>query len=190
MSAQYHDIVSGLSPDPFAVLGRHKVGRKTVLRTFAPGADTVEILSPRGKTPLATLSRLHDAGVFEGPISGSKIKSGYRYRAWYGDMPHIYRDPYAFEPSIGDLDLYLLSEGRHAHAFRCLGAHVMEQDGVKGTRFAVWAPNAKSVCLAADFNLWSDVRHPMRSRGGSGVWELFVPDVGDGAVYKLSLIHI
>ena len=187
MNAKYKDIVSGLSADPYAILGRHLVGKKTVLRTFMPGADRIEVLTPRGKTAIATLSRFRDYSVFEGVIAASKIKSGYRYRAWFGKTPHIYKDPYSFAPSIGDLDLYLLSEGRHAHAFRCLGAHVMKQDGVQGTRFAVWAPNARSVCLAADFNHWSDVQHPMRSRGGSGIWELFIPDVGDGTVYKYVL---
>lgn len=187
MKAAYLDITKGLSADPFAILGRHKLGHKTILRTFVPGADKVEVLTSRGKTAIATLQNIDNSGLYEGDIAASKIKAGYRYRAWFGDLPHIYQDSYDFAPSIGDLDLYLLSEGRHAHAFRCLGAHIMEQNGVKGTRFAVWAPNARSACVAADFNLWSDVKHPMRSRGGSGIWELFVPDIGDGTVYKYVL---
>ncbi|RZV41200.1 MAG: 1,4-alpha-glucan branching protein GlgB, partial [Acidimicrobiales bacterium] len=95
--------------------------------------------------------------------------------------------PYQFLPSIGDLDLYLLSEGRHAHAFHVMGAHIMEQAGVKGVRFAVWAPNARSVCISADFNLWNSTTHPMRTRGGSGIWELFIPGVVDGQAYKFVL---
>lgn len=187
MTADYDGIVSGLSADPYAVLGRHQSGRFDILRTFAPGADKVELLTPRGQTPIALLSKINDAGLFETEVSPSKIKTGYRFRAWYGDSAHTFKDPYSYKPTIGDMDLYLLSEGRHAHAFRCLGAHVMTQDGTSGTRFAVWAPNARSVCLAADFNHWSDVKHPMRSRGGSGIWELFVPDVGDGAIYKYAI---
>lgn len=187
MAAHYHDIVSGLCADPHSVLGCFDKGASQVLRVFVPGADRVELLRPRGKKPLATLSQVHDGGVFEITIASSKIASGYRYRAWYGDLPHSFDDPYRFTPSIPDMDLYLLSEGRHAHAFRYLGAHIVEQDGVVGTRFSVWAPNARSVCVAADFNLWSDVKHPMSSRGASGIWEVFIPDVGDGAVYKYVL---
>ena len=184
MTKAFNDIASGLSADPFAVLGQHKDGTSSVLRTFTPGADKVEVLTLGGEKILAELSKSHDSGVFETHIAPSKIKSGFRYRAWFGDLPHIYQDPYLFPASIPDIDLYLLAEGKHAHAFRYLGAHTIEQDGVTGTRFAVWAPNARSVCIAADFNLWSDIKHPMASRGGSGIWELFVPGVKDGAIYK------
>ena len=187
MTAHYSDLVSGLSADPFSILGRHTEGKSTVLRTFAPGAARVEVLPPQGEKAVAELTKTHDSGVFEVDISPSKIEAGYRYRAWFGALAQIYQDPYAFLPSIPDMDLYLLSEGKHAHAFRWLGAHVTQRDGVKGTRFAVWAPNARSVCLAADFNLWSDVKHPMATRGGSGIWELFVPDIGEGVVYKYVL---
>jgi len=187
MLAAYNDIASGLHANPFEILGRHQDGKSAILRTFAPGADRVELLSPRGKTAIAELTKVHDSGLFEISIAPSKLKAGHRYRAWFGDLPHIEQDPYSFPPSIPDMDLYLLSQGTHAHAFRYLGAHVTEQAGVKGTRFAVWAPNARSVCIAADFNLWSDTKHPMATRGGSGIWELFVPDIGDGAIYKFVL---
>jgi len=187
MLAAYNDIASGLHANPFEILGRHQDGKSALLRTFAPGADRVELLSPRGKTAIAELTKVHDSGLFEISIAPSKLKAGHRYRAWFGDLPHIEQDPYSFPPSIPDMDLYLLSQGTHAHAFRYLGAHVTEQAGVKGTRFAVWAPNARSVCIAADFNLWSDTKHPMATRGGSGIWELFVPDIGDGAIYKFVL---
>ncbi len=173
-------LLAGTHPDPFAFLGRHG----DTIRTFQPGADGVSVLKPRGRKPVARMERIHDGGVFEATVPASKLKTGYQLEASYGDTTHRFEDPYRFAPSLGELDLYLLSEGRHTHLFNSLGAHVTEQDGVSGTRFAVWAPNATGVSVAGDFNLWSDVKHPMRSRGGSGVWELVVPGVGDGTAYK------
>ena len=188
MDAQeIHRLVSGTHADPFSRLGRHKIGAREVLRTFAPNARRVDIFTPRGKKPVAEMSSIHDAGLFEIEIAPSKIKAGYRYVAHYEGGTHSFEDPYRFTPSIGDLDLYLLSEGRHVHAYRMLGAHVTEQDGISGTRFALWAPNAAGVCVAGDFNHWSDVKNPMRSRGGSGIWELFLPDVGEGMAYKYAI---
>ena len=90
------------------------------------------------------------------------------------------RDPYAFLPTLGELDLHLVDEGRHEELYERLGAHVREIDGVAGTAFAVWAPNARSVAVVGDFNSWDGRLHPMRSLGSSGIWELFIPGVGDG----------
>lgn len=177
-------LLTGVHADPFAFLGLHRFGSKSVIRTFQPGATSVKVYSRRGKTPVTELSCVDERGIFEGTIPASKVKSGYHLDCESVSGSHRADDPYRFTPSIGDLDLYLLSEGRHAHAFRILGAQVMSQNGVKGTRFAVWAPNVKSACVSGDFNLWSDYKHPMRSRGGSGVWELFIPGVRDGATYK------
>jgi 1,4-alpha-glucan branching enzyme len=97
------------------------------------------------------------------------------------------RDPYAFLPSLGELDLYLVGEGRHELLYERLGAHPRELDGVSGTSFAVWAPAARSVSVIGDFNSWDGRLHQMRSLGASGVWELFVPDVGEGAHYKYEI---
>jgi 1,4-alpha-glucan branching enzyme len=100
---------------------------------------------------------------------------------------HFARDPYTFLPQIGDLDLYLFAEGRHRHAGNFLGAHEHEADGVAGVLFAVWAPNAGRVSVVGDFNAWDGRRHPMRVRGGSGVWELFIPDLEPGHIYKYEI---
>lgn len=186
-SHEIHRLISGTHADPFSRLGRHSEGKQDILRTYAPHAHKVEIFTPSGKKPVAEMTRIHEAGLFEISLSASKIKTGYRYVAHYAGGTHSFEDPYRFAPAIGDLDLYLLSEGRHVHAYRMLGAHVTEQDGVSGTRFALWAPNAVGVCVAGDFNHWSDVKNPMRSRGGSGIWELFLPDVGDGITYKYAI---
>ena len=97
-----------------------------------------------------------------------------------GQREHIARDPYTFGPQLGDLDLHLFGEGRHRHAYRFLGAHEHEVEGVGGVLFAVWAPNAERVSVVGDFNRWDGRQHPMRLRGGSGVWELFIPDLEAG----------
>ena len=186
-SGEINRLVSGMHADPFSRLGLHIDGKTAWARTFAPNADSVAIFTPRGKKPVGTLNKIHDAGLFEIDVPAAKLKTGYRFEAIYGDHTHSFEDPYRFAPTLGELDLYLLSEGRHVHAYRMLGAHVSVQDGVQGTRFAVWAPNGAGVCVAGDFNHWSTVKHPMRSRGGSGIWELFIPGVSDGAAYKYAI---
>ena len=178
-----HRLERGTLSDPFGLLGLH--GGQ--LRAFKPGADRVDVVRPRGKKVLATLQRVSDGGLFAGTVTPSDLKGGYHLIAHYGDLPHRSADPYAHAPSIGDLDLHLLTEGRHQHLYRVLGAHVMERDGVSGTRFAVWAPNASGVAVVADFNAWNGLQHPMSSRGGSGIWELFVPGISEGAVYKYAI---
>ena len=96
-------------------------------------------------------------------------------------------DPYAFPPVLSEFDLHLIGEGTHYRLYDTLGAHVREIDGLRGVQFAVWAPNAERVSVVGDFNAWDGRVHPMRSRGGSGIWELFLPDLGDGAVYKFEI---
>ncbi len=180
-------LIRGLHADPFSYLGSHFDGDDFIIRTYAPYAQSVAIVKPRGSKPVAMCQRLHESGVFEARVNASKLKTGYHLVATYDGVEHRYEDPYRFAPDLGELDLYLLSEGKHVHAFQALGAHVKKQEGVNGTRFSVWAPNAAGVCVVGDFNSWSTTKHPMRSRGGSGVWELFIPGVGDGAAYKYAV---
>jgi 1,4-alpha-glucan branching enzyme len=96
-------------------------------------------------------------------------------------------DPYRFQPTLGKLDLHLMSEGKHHQLWKRLGAQYRVMDGVRGTSFAVWAPNAKRVSVVGDFNLWDGRLYPMRALGSSGVWELFIPEVGPGSLYKYEL---
>jgi 1,4-alpha-glucan branching enzyme len=180
-------LLRGCHADPFSFLGAHEDGEDVIIRTYAPHAQSVSIVTPKSKAPVATCERLHEGGLFEARLPASKIKSGYKLLANYDGNEHLFDDPYRFAPDLGDLDLHLLSEGRHVHAFNALGAHVKKQEGVAGTRFAVWAPNAAGVCVSGDFNHWNTTQHPMRTRGNSGVWELFIPDVGDGAAYKFAI---
>lgn len=179
-----HALATGTHGDPFARLGRHADGKSTVIRTLAPGADRVEVLTRKGSKPIAVLAPVGKDGVFEGRLAASKAKTGYRLRACQGKHAWEYHDAYCFGPSLTDLDIHLLAEGTHERAYRCFGAHVMDIDGIKGVRFAVWAPNASRVAVVGEFNHWNNAQHVMRNRGASGIWELFIPGVPEGAHYK------
>jgi 1,4-alpha-glucan branching enzyme len=173
--------------DPFAVFGPQPVAGGRVLRTYQPGADGVRAVMEDGQEiRLSPEERDDDEAL--GLFAGLLPEPGpYRLRIeWPGAVQET-ADPYAFGPQLGPLDLHLISEGRHLHLADALGANVVEVDGVRGTRFAVWAPNASRVAVVGDFNSWDSRRHPMRLRHEAGVWELFVPDVGPGARYKYVL---
>jgi len=178
-------IVAGTHGDPFGVLGLQKVGRGMVVRAFVPGADRVDAISADGHL-LARLERRHESGFFEGAIKG-------RPRYWLraaraGDASWTFDDPYAFGPVLGPMDDWLLGEGTHARLYDRLGAHLMTHEGTDGAHFAVWAPNARRVSVVGDFNGWDGRRHAMRLRHGTGVWEIFVPGLAEGTLYKYELI--
>jgi 1,4-alpha-glucan branching enzyme len=185
--ALIHRLESGTLSDPYALLGPHTEGAETIIRVFKPTADRVDVSKRKGRTPVLELTRVTDSGLFEGRIKTSKLNGAYDLITHYGDTPYRAADPYAFAPSIGDLDLHLLTEGRHRHLYRVLGAQVMERDHVSGTRFALWAPSATGVSVVGDINGWNAVQHPMATRGGSGIWEVFIPGVADGAAYKYAI---
>lgn len=172
--------------DPFAVLGRHEEAGQVVVRAHIPFAAEVRIAE--GGQPLA---RHPGTDLFEWRGDGKELPLHYSL-IWRDDAhrEHIARDPYTFLPQLGDLDLHLFAEGRHRHAHRFLGAHEHEVDGIGGVLFAVWAPNAERVSVVGDFNRWDGRRHPMRVRGGSGVWELFIPDLEPGHVYKYEIRNL
>jgi 1,4-alpha-glucan branching enzyme len=177
-------VLEGRHHDPFEVLGCHRRGRLWHVKALLPGAVAVELcLNGRG----TAMERLPQTDLFQCSLSGEQPQ-GYQLR-WrrHGEEWQVQADPYSFAPTIGDLDLHLFGEGRHEHLYRVLGAHCCEQEGVAGVRFATWAPNAARVSVVGDFNHWHGLAHPMRSRGGSGVWELFVPGLGPGENYKFEL---
>ncbi len=179
-------LAAGQHADPFAVLGLHRVGRQRIVRTLQPGACAVRLLD-RGGAAIADLERVHPGGVFEAVMPARKRY--YRLRIEYPDgSAQELEDPYRFPSVLGDLDRYLLSEGSHQEIYRTLGAHPRRLLGVRGTCFAVWAPNARRVSVVGDFNGWDGRRHAMRLHPGSGVWELFIPGVGAGALYKFELL--
>ena len=172
---------AGRHAQPFDVLGPHKSGRARWVATLQPDAVAVEAVAGAKTHPLARL----DGDVFSGPVPGK----AYQLRLTYGDGTQVVTDDvYGFGPVLSEFDKYLLGEGTHKELWRVLGAHVCTHEGAKGTHFAVWAPNAQRVSLVGDFNMWDGRRHVMRRVGGSGVWETFLPGVGEGAFYKYEIV--
>jgi 1,4-alpha-glucan branching enzyme len=178
-------LVQARHGDPFALLGPHKVGGGTAVRAFLPDAETVDVIARDSGLKLGSLKRVHDAGFWSGVVGQ---EAAYRLRIGGRAGARETEDPYSFPPIMGDLDTYLLAEGRHRDFASALGSHVVTIDGVQGTRFAVWAPNARRVSVVGDFNNWDGRVHPMRLRYGPGVWELFIPRVGAGTVYKYEIV--
>jgi 1,4-alpha-glucan branching enzyme len=173
-----------LGADPHSVLGAHEAGDGgVVVRAYRPEAQSVRI------QPAGVEAELKDpAGLWEALLPKAKLPLEYELEIAYPNgETYTVRDPYAFLPTLGDLDLHLVGQGRHERLYERLGAHVRELDGVAGTAFAVWAPNARAVAVVGDFNSWDGRLHPMRSLGSSGIWELFVPGIDDGTKYKFEI---
>ncbi|WP_198375645.1 1,4-alpha-glucan branching protein GlgB [Neoroseomonas rubea] len=179
------DLLAARHGDPFALLGPHEVAGGLAIRAFVPGTETLTALLPGG---MLALERRNDAGFFEGFTPDAPGPPPYRLRATRGTESWTFDDPYAFGPTLGPLDDHLLVEGTHARLFERLGAHPCVHEGVAGTRFAVWAPNARRVSVVGDFNAWDGRRHPMRKRVDSGLWEIFLPAVAEGARYKFEIL--
>ncbi len=182
-------LAAGTHTDPHKVLGAHQIADGAVVRTRRPDASSVHVRFTDGTRVAAT--RTHEDGLFEARLDRMPSPLDYHLEVTYpnGDTYHL-RDPYAFWPTLGDVDLHLAGEGRHEELWRRLGAHVVEVDGQEGTSFAVWAPNAQGVRVVGDFNSWDGRLHPMRSLGSSGVWELFLPEIGPGARYKYEIVTL
>ncbi|MGD1982693.1 MAG: 1,4-alpha-glucan branching protein GlgB [Chromatiaceae bacterium] len=176
-------IIKSRHPDPFAILGPQSTDNGAHVRVYIPNATAVTIVDG----PWDMLPTEHP-GVFEWTDEAGVLPAHYqlRWRQDGGDEQTAY-DPYSFPPQLADYDLHLFGEGRHRHAYRFLGAHVHQVDGIAGVLFAVWAPNAVRVSVVGDFNQWDGRRHPMRLRPGNGVWELFIPGLAVGAIYKYEL---
>jgi 1,4-alpha-glucan branching enzyme len=173
-----------LGADPHSVLGAHEADDGgVVVRAYRPEAQSVRV------QPAGVEAELTDpSGLWEALLPKATLPLDYELEIEYANgQTFTLRDPYAFLPTLGELDLHLVGEGRHEELYERLGAHVRELGGVAGTAFAVWAPNARSVSVVGDFNSWDGRLHPMRSLGSSGIWELFVPGVQDGATYKFEV---
>ncbi len=173
--------------DPFAVLGPHAAAGGTVIRAVLPGAETAEAVPDDGGAAIP-LDQRDAAGVFEGFAADRLPGFGYRLHARRGADAWSLRDAYAFGPTLGPLDDHLLIEGTHHGLAERLGAHPCLHEGVAGVRFAVWAPHARRVSVVGDWNRWDGRAHPMRKRVDSGVWEVFLPDLGPGDRYKYEII--
>jgi 1,4-alpha-glucan branching enzyme len=169
--------------DPFTVLGRHAEDERVRVRVFLPDAEWVR-LEDSG----LDLQRREGSDFFEALADPDQVPERYRLRRGRKDGSEALDfDPYAFPPQVGDFDLHLFGEGRHWHCYRVLGAHRHSAEGIAGVRFVVWAPNAERVSVVGDFNRWDGRVHAMRSRGGGGVWELFIPGLDSGVLYKYEI---
>ena len=181
------NVAHGRYFDPHSVLGTHIGEDSVTIRTIAHLADTVEIVTPKGTFPAT-----HEQdGIWVTVLEGTDIPD-YRVRTTYGEETTELDDGYRYLPTIGEFDLYLISEGRHEKLWEVLGAHLRSYDTemgqTKGASFAVWAPNAQAVRVVGDFNYWDGEASSMRSLGSSGVWELFIPNVEIGARYKFEIL--
>jgi 1,4-alpha-glucan branching enzyme len=183
LSAELQRLLQARHHDPFTLLGRHTLGDKEMVRVFLPQVEWVRIVETG-----CSLQRVSDTDLFEWHGPAGSIPERYRliWRDSHG-AEHVAYDPYCFAHQLSDFDLHLFGEGRHWHVYRILGAHRRQVDGVYGVLFAVWAPSAERVSVVGDFNNWDGRMHPMRVRGGSGVWELFIPGLGSGQPYKYEI---
>ncbi|MHB1562313.1 MAG: 1,4-alpha-glucan branching protein GlgB, partial [Isosphaeraceae bacterium] len=182
--------------NPFSILGLHEApgegnaSRAWIVRAFLPEARSAWVVDlTRGEPGESVpMERIHPDGVFTAVFTGQTAVFPYRLRV-ENHEGHRWEfvDPYALGPVLTDFDLHLLSEGTHYRNYERLGAHIRDHEGFRGVHFAVWAPNAQRVSVVGNFNHWDGRRHPMRSRGSSGIWEIFIPDLGQGEVYKYEI---
>jgi 1,4-alpha-glucan branching enzyme len=178
------DIIEAKNHDPFAVLGSHIENKKTVIRVFLPYAETVRLNADGPE-----MQRISGTDIFEYHPDQQKIVSPYQL-FWIDKdgFEHHHYDPYCFESILSEFDRHLFGEGKHWQIYQKLGAHLHSVDTIEGVYFAVWAPNAQRVSVVGDFNRWDGRCHPMRNLGSSGIWEIFIPGLGIGCVYKFEIL--
>ena len=177
-------IVAGSHPQPHDTLGQHRFGDDYIVRALRPLAASVTAIQHDGTR--VVLDHVAD-GIWQGLAEG--VGQSYQLETTYGDGPDwLAEDPYRFVPSVGEVDLYLFGEGRHEQMWTVFGAHFRPHEGVAGTSFSVWAPHAKAARVVGDFNEWNGVGYAMRRLDDNGIWELFVPELSPGAVYKYELL--
>ena len=181
-------LVAGTYGDPFSLLGIQQAGDAFVARAFLPGAERVEAATLDGK-PLGLLEKRGDAGLFEGLID-TRQRCLIRFDASNAGGSWSVVDPYSFGPVLGPMDDFYSAEGTHLRLFDRLGAHEMVHGNVPGVAFAVWAPSAQRVSVVGDFNGWDGRRHVMRHRLGSGMWEIFIPELPPGTIYKFEIVGV
>lgn len=176
--ACFHDI--------FSFLGAHKIDNRSYeIRVYLPGAEAVHLITTKGST---AFTPLNGSALFVLPISSTKFQHDYQLEVNYPFTTVIRQDPYRFQPAIDPDAMFLFSEGKLQHAYQHFGAHFVTQQQVEGVRFTLWAPNAQSISVIADFNHWNSSVHFMRKHPQSGIWELFIPSISEGSHYKYHLV--
>jgi 1,4-alpha-glucan branching enzyme len=183
-----HRLLHAEHDDPFSVLGLHQIDQTWVVRNFRPDAKELAIIDRQHGGRRFPATRIAEEGLFEAVLEG--ISEAFEYlvevTTWSGETLQI-SDPYSYGPILGELDMHLYKVGNHYEIYEKLGAHLTEINGQGGVTFAVWAPNAQRVSVVGDFNSWDGRAHPMRKRIEAGIWELFVPGVGESAHYKYEI---
>jgi 1,4-alpha-glucan branching enzyme len=171
--------------DPFSVLGLHQIDQVWVVRSFRPDAKELAIVDRHDVDRRFPASRIAEEGLFEAQLGGVSEAFDYlvEVTTWSGEIIQV-SDPYSYGPILGELDMHLYKVGNHYEIYEKLGAHLSQINGHPGVRFAVWAPNAQRVSVVGDFNNWDGRAHPMRKRTEAGIWEIFIPGVGETAHYK------
>jgi 1,4-alpha-glucan branching enzyme len=181
-------IIEARHEDPFSFLGMHPTADGVVVRAMLPASETMAVVDAATGAVAGIGARVHPAGFFVAAMADRRQPFHYRLRVANAEIACEIDDAYSFSPVLGELDLYLLGEGTHLDSYRKLGAHLLVHDGVEGVAFAVWAPNARRVSVVGDFNDWDGRRLPMRRRPEIGFWELFVPGLRPGCLYKYEII--
>lgn len=191
---ELQSLVGARNRSPHQLLGMHPLGDGSglVVRTIQPGAKKVEVVPVHEKDkPRFALKQVSEPGIFEGTTTKAKTVYAYDLVVTYADgHTRQFRDAYSFLPTLGEMDVYLFGQGNELRIYEKLGSHLRVIDGVHGTSFAVWAPNAQRVSVVGNFNNWDGRVHMMRSLGPSGIWEIFIPDVGEGALYKYEIRNL
>jgi 1,4-alpha-glucan branching enzyme len=185
-SGEIRAVVQADHKDPFRFLGMHKDDYGVVVRAFLPQAKSVELVDTHLGRVVAGMKRVHRDGFFVARVRAD-APFPYRFRVAGQSSVAEIEDPYRFPPALGPVDLHLMAEGNHFDLYRKLGAHRRIIDGVEGVGFAVWAANARRVSVVGDFNDWDGRRHQMRFHPGAGIWEIFVPGIREGALYKYEI---
>src|SRR5437588_3083721 len=183
---ELNTFLSGAHSDPFRILGPHRMGDDLAIRAFRPDARKIDIVT-NGQAPIEA-EKIHRDGFFQAKIPNVTRELDYHLRVtdWNGSES-VMRDPYQYGPIMGEVDLHLFSEGQHWQLYEKFGAHLRTVGDASGVYFAVWAPNAQRVSVVGDFNGWDGRVNPMRRLLGAGVWELFLPNVKEGAHYKFEI---
>jgi 1,4-alpha-glucan branching enzyme len=185
---QIEAVLAARHGDPFSFLGMHDESGRLIVRAILPGAEAVTIIDAASGEIAAAAERAHVDGFFIARLEGRTERFPYRLRVFWNGAAHEFDDAFQFPPVLGDLDIHLLAEGTHLDSYKKLGAHPLTHGGVDGVAFAVWAPNAQRVSVIGAFSAWDGRRLPMRRRHGGGFWEIFVPDIRAGEVYKYEVL--
>ena len=185
---ELYPLIEARHSDPFKILGIREARGSQFGRVFRPDAAEVTIVDAGDAARRFPLTKIHPDGLFESALQGVDRPFDYllEMKSHSGDAWRE-KDAYSFGPVLGEMDIYLFNEGTHYEIYKKLGAHIINHGGVSGTHFAVWAPNAQRVSVVGDFNHWDGRVHCMRKMIPSGIWEIFIPEVGEGAHYKIEI---